>query len=182
MLVSSAANITFSALATMNSDLNITAGATVTFLPTSSGTSSWTYINGAGASVSLGANRSFNGLELRNGTLSTNGTTCTWGSFYSYPSCNQSAVRVLNLGASGIGFNLALNLTTSKLDFDVIVGTDRTAGQSTNPRCIISTDYDSLQSGTLKDSEIVYKNIVYGAGQGVGDDRNIRKKYTGMIS
>ncbi|MFN5735148.1 MAG: hypothetical protein ACK444_03795, partial [Flavobacteriales bacterium] len=108
--VSGAANITFSALATMNSDINISSGATLTFQATSSGTSSWMMINGAGALVDLYANRTFsNGVDLRNGTLNTNGTTCTWSSFNSHAQCNQQAVRTLNLGTSTINVSGSWN-------------------------------------------------------------------------
>lgn len=80
---------------------------------------------------------------------------------------------------SNLGFNLDLNLSNKKLDFVVIPGVDRRASQSTNSRMIISTDYDTLQRGSLKNSDVIYKNVVYAAGQGVGESRNIRKVYSG---
>ncbi|NDB36384.1 MAG: hypothetical protein EB023_13835, partial [Flavobacteriia bacterium] len=103
MSVSGAANITFSALATMNSTMNINAAATVNFLSTSSGTNTTLSLNGLGSVINFNANRTINnGLNLYNGTINTNGTTCTWGSFYSASLCNNSAVRALNLGSSTI--------------------------------------------------------------------------------
>jgi hypothetical protein len=81
--------------------------------------------------------------------------------------------------ATGLGFNLQLNLSTKKLDFVVISGVNRTASQTTNPRCIISTDFDTLRTGSIKDSYVLYKNLIIAAGQGVGESRNVRKVYSG---
>jgi hypothetical protein len=102
--VNAAANITFSALATMTNTLDITSGANINFQATSTGTSTAMSINGAGAIVNLNANRSFSStINLTNGTLNTNGTTCTWSTFTSVPGCsNTTAVRILNLGASTV--------------------------------------------------------------------------------
>jgi hypothetical protein len=102
--VNSAANITFSALATMTNTLNITQGATINFQATSSGTGTSISITGVGAIVNLNANRTFSGsIYISRGTLNTNGTTCTWGSF-TFPSCNSgiTGTRNLNLGSSTI--------------------------------------------------------------------------------
>jgi hypothetical protein len=81
--------------------------------------------------------------------------------------------------STGIGISNTLNLSTKKIDIDAIVGVNRIASQSTNPRCIISTKYDTLRAGQLTDSEVTYKNVVVAAGQGVGVDRNIQVVYDG---
>ena len=100
--ITSAATINFSALATINGDFNTSSTALVDFQPTSTGTiSNGLNING-GATVNLQANRQIGYVYLNRGTLSTNGTTQTWSSFNSQPCCDNSMVRVLNLGSSTI--------------------------------------------------------------------------------
>jgi len=81
--------------------------------------------------------------------------------------------------ASSMGSSFSFNPTTKLLDFECYEGTDRTASQSVNPRMIISTDYDTLKSASVKTSYATYKNLVYAAGQGIGTARNIRKVYSG---
>lgn len=102
------------------------------------------------------------------------------GSSYTYSSRYKKLDEDLKTisTASGLGFELALNLTTKKLDFDVITGVDRRASQSVNDRMIISTDYDTLKTAQVIDSDVQYKNLVIAAGQGVGEDRNIRNVYS----
>ncbi|MCX6192018.1 MAG: hypothetical protein NT109_07020 [Flavobacteriia bacterium] len=100
--ITAPATINFSALATINGDFNTSSTALVDFQPTSTGTiSSGLNING-GATVNLQANRQIGYIYFDRGTLSTNGTTQTWGSFNSSPCCDNSMVRVLNLGSSTI--------------------------------------------------------------------------------
>jgi len=107
--------------------------------------------------------------------VSTGGRGSSYQLSSRYKNLLEEIGKISNETAIGYYFNL--NLATTKLDFDVIVGIDRTAQQYTNTRMIISTDFDTLESGKITDSEITYKNIVYAAGQGVGDSRNIQKVY-----
>ena len=76
-----------------------------------------------------------------------------------------------------LGYYVGLNLNTSKLYLEVIPGLDRTVSQSTNPRAIFTTAYNTLQSADLTDSETDYKNYAIVAGTGEGAARNISLSY-----
>jgi hypothetical protein len=76
-----------------------------------------------------------------------------------------------------LGYYVGLNLNTSKLYLEVVPGVDRTISQSTNPRAIFSTDYNTLQSANLTDSETEYKNYALVGGTGEGTARNIALVY-----
>jgi len=107
--------------------------------------------------------------------------TAGLGASYTYTSRYKQLDKDLSeiSKATGLGFNLQLDLSAKKLNFVVIPGVNRVASQSTNGRVIISTDFDSLKTGSIKDSYVSYKNLVYAAGQGVGEARNVRKTYSG---
>jgi hypothetical protein len=76
-----------------------------------------------------------------------------------------------------LGYYVGLNLNTSQIYLEVIPGVDRTVSQSTNPRAIFSTDYNTLQSANLTDSETEYKNYALVGGTGEGTARNIALVY-----
>jgi len=81
--------------------------------------------------------------------------------------------------AAGIGFDLQINETTKKLDFEIIPGIDRTAGQSTNGRAIFSEQYDTLKKFLQVDLVDGYRNYAYTAGQGIGSERTIIESFSG---
>jgi hypothetical protein len=118
------------------------------------------------------ANRQINILNVT--ATQARGASYTYSSRYKNLADDLTQISV----ATQIGWRLVYNPSTTKLDFECFQGVNRIASQSANQRMIISTDYDTLQSGQIIDSEISYKNIVYAAGQGVGDARNIRKVYS----
>jgi hypothetical protein len=76
-----------------------------------------------------------------------------------------------------LGYFVGLNLSNSKLYLEVIPGIDRTATQSVNPRAVFTTDWNTLQSANLTDSETEYKNYAITAGTGEGTARNISLVY-----
>jgi hypothetical protein len=76
--------------------------------------------------------------------------------------------------SAGIGIKFTLNPSTVKLDIDTIHGTDRTFGQSTNPKVIFSSDFDSIKQATWKRSVIPYKTTAIIGGQGIGASRAMR--------
>ena len=76
---------------------------------------------------------------------------------------------------AGVGLKFTLNPTTGKLDIDTIHGLNRTFGQSTNPKVIFSSDFDTLKTSTWKNSTIPYKSTAIIGGAGIGAARNIRE-------
>jgi hypothetical protein len=101
------------------------------------------------------------------------------GSTYKYSSRYKNLSDDIKTICESTGIGVSSTLGSGNIIVDVIVGVDRTAGQSTNPRAIISTEYDTLESATLTDSEVSYKNVVIAAGQGVGTARNVQQVYSG---
>jgi hypothetical protein len=79
--------------------------------------------------------------------------------------------------ATYLGYYVGLNLNNSKLYLEVIPGIDRTATQSVNPRAVFTTDWNTLQSANLTDSETEYKNYGIVGGTGVGTARHISLVY-----
>lgn len=74
---------------------------------------------------------------------------------------------------SGIGWDITLDITNKKWQFDAYVGRILTASQSILPPVIFSPQFDSLQSLHYSESELNYKNSAYVGGQGEGIDRRI---------
>jgi hypothetical protein len=79
--------------------------------------------------------------------------------------------------ATGLGHFIYLDLTGKNFVYDVGVGVDRRSTQSVNGRAIFSSDFDTIESATLTKSNVKKKNLIYSAGQGVGDTRLIRTVY-----
>ncbi len=75
--------------------------------------------------------------------------------------------------ASGLGWDITLDLDNKKFVFDVVEGKDRTASQDTNPPAIFSIEYDNIAEQELTDSKFNYANVAIVAGQGEGADRAI---------
>lgn len=75
--------------------------------------------------------------------------------------------------ASGLGWDIYLDLENKQFIFDVFEGQDRTAGQNTLPPAIFSIEYDNVAEQTLIDSRMNYANVAVVAGQGEGADRAI---------
>jgi hypothetical protein len=75
--------------------------------------------------------------------------------------------------ASGLGWDVHLDIGNKKWIFDVQEGRTLTAGQSVLPPVIFSPQFESLQSLHYTESELNYKNVAYVAGQGEGVERRI---------
>lgn len=88
-----------------------------------------------------------------------------------YKKLDEECTRVSNLGE--IGFDITLNYTEKKFDFDVYTGRNLTAEQTDLPPVIFSTDFDNLESYTITDSDTDYKNMAYIGGSGEGIAREI---------
>lgn len=67
------------------------------------------------------------------------------------------------------GFKITRQGTKFLLDF--YKGTDRTAGQTDNPRVIFSEDYQNLQSTEYTLNKTDYRSVALVAGEGEGDAR-----------
>lgn len=75
--------------------------------------------------------------------------------------------------ASGLGWDMTLDIKNKRFIFDVFEGQDRTAGQNTLPPAIFSIEYDNVAEQTLIDSRMNYANTAIVAGQGEGENRAI---------
>lgn len=75
--------------------------------------------------------------------------------------------------ASGLGWDIYIDMERKKFVFDVTEGRNITVTQSTFPPAIFSVDYDNIQEQTLEESKIDYANTAIVAGQGEGADRAI---------
>ncbi|MED4969750.1 siphovirus ReqiPepy6 Gp37-like family protein [Parageobacillus toebii] len=75
--------------------------------------------------------------------------------------------------ASGLGWDVILDLQQKKWIFDVFVGRDLTVNQSVNPPVIFSPQFESLKQLSFVESDYNYKNYGYIAGQGEGEDRRV---------
>lgn len=90
----------------------------------------------------------------------------------------SETLRDVAIGAN-VGHSLTIDLQSGALVYDCSEGVDRRASQSVNGRAIFSTDYDTIENSSIKKSNIKYRNVIYSAGQGIGDGRNIRTVYAG---
>lgn len=75
--------------------------------------------------------------------------------------------------ASGLGWDIVLDIQNKQFVFDVLEGIDRTANQNILPPAIFSLEYDNIAEQTLVDSRMNYANVAVVAGQGEGAEREI---------
>lgn len=75
--------------------------------------------------------------------------------------------------ASGLGWDITLDIRNKKFVFDVYEGKDRTAEQNILPPAIFSIEYDNIAEQTLIDSKLNFANTAIVAGQGEGAERKI---------
>lgn len=76
--------------------------------------------------------------------------------------------------ASGLGWDIKLDMDDKKFVFDVIEGRDITINQDLLPPAIFSVDYDNIQNQVLEESKLDYANTAIVAGQGEGAERAIQ--------
>ncbi len=75
--------------------------------------------------------------------------------------------------ASGLGWDITLDIENKKFMFDVIEGQNKTANQDTLPPAVFSIEYDNIAEQKLIESRLGYANTAIVAGQGEGADREI---------
>lgn len=97
------------------------------------------------------------------------GATQSWQSRYKNLAEELEAIS----WASGLGWEVYLDLAQKKMVFGVREGRDITAENGVNPPVIFSPDFDSLESQHFADSDFNYKNVGYVAGLGEGELREI---------
>jgi hypothetical protein len=107
--------------------------------------------------------------ELALATNQSRGASVSWRSRY-----NNLAEELRDISfVSGLGWNVALDFTAKKWQFDVAVGRDLTVNQTVNPPVIFSPDFESIKTQQFTDSDLNYKNVGYVGGQGEGTLREI---------
>lgn len=77
------------------------------------------------------------------------------------------------LKPDGLGLSATLDVTNQLIVFDVLAGTDMTAGQSTNNRVMLNVDMGTLDAIEYKESKVGFANFAFVGGQGEGNDRTI---------
>lgn len=75
--------------------------------------------------------------------------------------------------ASGLGWDVTLDLVNKQWVFDIVEGHQLIAGQNVNPPVIFSPQFESLKSLQYAQSELNYKNVAIVAGQGEGVERRV---------
>ena len=75
--------------------------------------------------------------------------------------------------ASGLGWDVTLDLNNKLWIFDVMKGRNLVANQSILPPAIFSPQFESLKSLQYTQSDLNYKNVAIVAGQGEGTERRV---------
>lgn len=75
--------------------------------------------------------------------------------------------------ASGLGWDITLDIGNKRFVFDVVEGKGRTANQDILPPAIFSIEYDNIAEQKLIESRLGYANTAIVAGQGEGVERQI---------
>lgn len=75
--------------------------------------------------------------------------------------------------ASGLGWDVTLDIDNKLWVFDVVEGKDLTADQIINPPVIFSPQFESVKNMQYVQSDLNYKNVGIVAGQGEGVERRV---------
>ena len=75
--------------------------------------------------------------------------------------------------ASGLGWDVSIDIANKRWIFNIVEGRSLIAGQSLLPPVIFSPQFESLKSLQYVQSELNYKNVAIVAGQGEGVDRRV---------
>ena len=102
-------------------------------------------------------------------TNQNRGTSIEWRSRYKNLANELNDISF----ATGINWNISLDIQNQKFVLDVREGKDLTASQSVNPPVIISPEFASVKELEYLESMLDFKNYAYIAGQGVGADRRV---------
>ena len=76
-------------------------------------------------------------------------------------------------GLSELGYRVGFDIPNKKLVFEVYEGLDRTSGQSLNPRCIFSREFENILTQQYTDSLNNYRNLALVGGMGEGAARKL---------
>lgn len=87
----------------------------------------------------------------------------------SYQNLTEELERLSAL--SDIGYRIRYDGSTKSMKFETYKGLDRSSGQSTNPRCIFSKDYNNVEKQEFTESDGNYRNLVLIGGIGEGTAR-----------
>jgi hypothetical protein len=74
---------------------------------------------------------------------------------------------------SRLGFSMNFLSGEKKIEFDVIEGTDRSAGQAINGRALLSTAYDSVKNVSIEQGQSQYSNLLYVKGARLESGRSV---------
>ncbi|MBI4856170.1 MAG: siphovirus ReqiPepy6 Gp37-like family protein [Acetobacterium woodii] len=87
----------------------------------------------------------------------------------SYQNLTEELERLCAL--SDIGYRIRYDGSTKSMKFETYKGLDRSSGQSINPRCIFSKNYNNVEKQEFTESDGNYRNLVLIGGIGEGTDR-----------
>ena len=87
----------------------------------------------------------------------------------SYQNLTEELERLCAL--SDIGYRIRYDGSTKSMKFETYKGLDRSSGQSINPRCIFSKDYNNVEKQEFTESDGNYRNVCLVGGIGEGTDR-----------
>lgn len=97
------------------------------------------------------------------------GDSLTWQSRYKVLSDELEEISL----ATGLGWELTLDIENQQWVFDVVEGENRTTQQSIVPPVIFSPEFESVREMIYSENEIDYRNVAIVGGQGEGVDREI---------
>ena len=82
--------------------------------------------------------------------------------------------------ATGTGFRLQFDAMQRTLVFDIIIGTDRSAGQDTNGRALFAEDYDTLSSANMTQGYSGFSSALYVLGSKLSEGRPTAIAWRGL--
>lgn len=109
--------------------------------------------------------------ELEVATNKNRGPVIAWQSRYKY--LDFELEQICN--ATGLGWEVYLDIDKKKFIFDVVEGIDRT--KDFDSRVIFSEEFDNITDSTHINNSLSYKTMGYVAGQGEGEDRAVEEVY-----
>lgn len=111
--------------------------------------------------------------QLEIGIGKKKGPILAWQSRFKY--LDFELEQICN--ATGLGWEVYLDLDRKKFIFDVVEGVNRTIEQDVNSRVIFSDEFDNITNSTYINNSLSYKTMGYVAGQGEGEDRTVQEVY-----
>lgn len=97
------------------------------------------------------------------------GSSISWQSRF-----KNLAEELTNISfATGLGWNVYMDLEQKKWVFEVYDGRDLSVNQNINKKVIFSPEFESIKTQSFSDSDVNFKNFGYVGGQGEGEARDI---------